>query len=600
MKLISILLCSFSLIFSTVELRPQGTLDSKVKLAESYDNIGDYINSSRLYLELLNSNPNKIELLFAYANAMMKQNKYSELLPKIDQYLNKVPSNDLYNLKAVIHWKLGKIEDANAAWKKAITEFKPTVQLFQNTAASQSNLMLFDKAVETLTQGRKVLDTKDIYIDELSKLFTALRDYEKAIKEIFHLFEMTRNYPQTQGRLQALTFDANSKKYILEQLKAKESDPNRGYRVLYAWFLASIGEFEKSLAMYIAIDKESKGRGAEIYTFATSRHKDGQYEIAQKAYEALLAMGKDTPYLLNALFGYNRVIEHQLIERQGTSNAEFINLIEKYREIIKLYPNSNFSYDAQYRIAYIYFNNLRDYDKAITELQQLIKLPSHDPKVPKYYNLLGDIYLYTDKIEDAKSAYSKSLTASTSQSQNDKNYAQFKLADIHFYTGATDSALNIYNNLSTLTDQNIANDAIEKSFFIEQNKSMNKAISDFAMAEKYEFQDKDSLAILKYKECISISSDELLEEATLRLSMAYTRSLKKQEAIQTLEQYLKDTPETINIDKVYYYLANAYLDNKQYDEAEKTFTTILEKFPRTIYLEDCRTKVRDIRSRKHS
>lgn len=600
MKHLTILLCSFFLIFGTAELRPQGTIDSKIKLAESYENTGDYINSARLYLELLESNPNRIEFLFGYANAMMNQNKYSEALPKVEQYITKMPSNELYNLKAVILWKLGKIEDANAAWKHSIKDFKPTVQLYANTATAQSNLMLFEKAVETLTEGRKVLNNTTIYIDELSKLYTALRDYEKAIKEIFNLFETTRNYPQVQGRLQALTFDANSKKYILDQLKGKENDSNRGYKVLYAWFLASIGEFDKSLAKYIEIDKESKGKGAEIYTFANARHKDGQYEIAQKAYEALLDMGKETPYLLNALYGYNRVIEHQLIENKGSSDADFTSLIGKYREIIKLYPKSNFAYDAQYRIAYIYFNNLRYYDKAITELQELTKLPAHDPKMPKYNNLLADIYLYTDRIEEAKSIYSKSLTSSTSQADNDKNYAKFKLADIHFYTGNLDSALAIYKELANLPEQNIANDAIEKSFFIEQNKNMNKAITCFAMAEKYEFQHKDTLAVRKYKEAIEVASDELLEEATLNLSMAYTRLLKKKEAIETLEKYLKENPETVNIDKVYYFLANAYLDNKQFDDAEKTFTNMLEKFPRTIYLEACRTKVREIRSRKHS
>ena len=593
------LVISLCLLFSG-EVFPQSANESKIRLAETFENNGDFQNSSRLYLELLNANPNNENYLFGYARSLMAMNQFSELLPTMEKYVNIKPSNKLYNLYAEVLWKLGKTNDANTAWNNAIEKYQDNPESYKNTAISQSNLMQFNKAIETLEKARKQYNKKDIFIDELGKLYTAVGDYVNAINEIFAFFEASRNFPQTQGRLQALSFSGDAKKYILESLQAKENSPNRSYKILYAWFLASIGELETSLKKYAEIDNESKAKGAELYTFAIARQKDGQNDIALKAYGMIIDMGKESPYMLNALFGYNRVVENQMIQKADYNPKEYEKLIGRYRNIIDLYPNNNFAFDAQFRIASIYFNNLKEYPKAINELNNLIKLSGNSAQSLKYYNLLGDIYLYIDTLDKANEYFAKTARSNFGGTENDKYYGAYKIAEILYYQGYLDSAKKIYEELATISDANIANDAIEQSFFIEQNKNLLKAIKDYALAEKYQLQNRDSLAIMKYDEVIKYGSGEIIENAILNKASIFVSIGKYKETIDLLNGFIKEFSESINLDKVYFNLGNTYLLNNQPGEAEKVFTNILERFPRTIYLDECRAKIRQIRTRTNS
>lgn len=592
--------CILAILLININLFSQNITEQKTKLAETFENNGDFKSSARLYLELLNANPNNDDYLYGYSRALIAQNQYSELLPTIEKYISLRPSNKLYNLYAEVLWKLGKTEEANSAWAKGIDINKNDVNSYKNTAISQSNMMQIKKATETLEKARTQFKNKDMFVDELSRLYTASGDYRKAMEEIFLFFESSGNFPQTQGRLQALTFSGDAKKYILENLENKKNSPNKGYKILYAWFLSAIGEFEKSLALYTEIDNESNAKGAELYNFALARQKDEQYEIALKTFGKIIDYGKSSPYLLNALYGYNRVLESQISLKSFFNSKDYEELIRRYKNIVELFPNNNFSFDAQYRIATIYFKNLNRPEQAIEELNKIITVSGNSPIAYKSYNLLGDIYLYDNDINKAEVFYNKNASVNLAGLENEKNYAIFKIADILYYTGNIDSAAKIYSALAKITDANIANDAIEKSMFIEQNKNSAKAIRDFAIAEKYNFQNKDSLAVLKYDEAAQFGSGDIIEMSILNKAEIFKEAKKYSETIELLKKFTIDFPESINIDKVYFNLGNVYLLNNQPDLAEKTFAMILEKYPRTIYMEQCRNKIRQIRSRINS
>lgn len=596
MKYIKFLIITISLLLINTAIYSQTSANqSKIKLAETFENSGEYENASRLYLELLDDYPNNDNFLYGYSRSMIALNMYSKLLPTIEKYVNIKPSNKLYNLYAEVLWKLGKIDSANLAWENAINKYPQNLESYKNTSISQTNNMQFNSAIATLTKARIQFKNKDLFIDELSKLYNAIGDYKNAVSEIFAFFETERNYPQTQGRLQALTLNNEAKSHILDKLKSNKDNPNRGYKVLYAWYLSLIGDYEASMQQYTEIDKESNSNGAELYSFALARQKDEQYDIALKAFGKVIDFGKKSPYLLNAMFGYNRVIENKMLLNKNLDNKEFEYLIKKYREIIELYPNNNFAFDAQYRIALIYLNNLKEIDKSINELNSLLtKIKTHS-MVYSINNTIGDIYLYKDDLNKALEYYSKSSNIKLGGFENEKYYAMYKIAEILYYKGEMDSAQSIYSNLATIIDANIANDAFEKSVLIGDNKNLIKALNDYAQSEKLALQDKDSLAILKLDEVIKFSSGDLLELAIIGKSNIYIENNDYNNSIMLLTDFINKFPNSIYLEKVYFNLGNVFQLDNQLNQAETTFSKLLEKFPRSIYIEKTRNKIREIR-----
>ncbi len=101
---------------------------------------------------------------------------------------------------------------------------------------------------------------------------------------------------------------------------------------------------------------------------------------------------KNVPYFLTTLIigvlifscssgSNNRKTEQELYTQAQdfSEKGDFQSAIKAYQEILKLYPQSSRSYKAQFLIAFVYSENLKDKEKAKENYQiLLVKYPNCD------------------------------------------------------------------------------------------------------------------------------------------------------------------------------------------------------------------------------
>ena len=64
--------------------------------------------------------------------------------------------------------------------------------------------------------------------------------------------------------------------------------------------------------------------------------------------------------------------------KQFQEQSQFQNAVEKYEELIKLYPDSPLCAQSQFMIGYIYANHLQDFDKARAAYETYLSQYSDD------------------------------------------------------------------------------------------------------------------------------------------------------------------------------------------------------------------------------
>lgn len=203
-----------------------------------------------------------------------------------------------------------------------------------------------------------------------------------------------------------------------------------------------------------------------------------------------------------------------------------------------------------------------------------------------------------NKLEDAKLLFSNVRKKFEKLSPEEYYYALYKLAEIEYYSGNIDSAYSRYIEISNLTNTDVANDAIERILFIDQNRNFNKAFTLFSKAELLEFQKNYNLAIENYMSAYeSAPMSNLAELSLIRIAQIYFSQSKFSDAIKTMELLLDKYKETIYGDLALITIANSYLAEGNYDNAIEKYTDLLSKYPRSIYLEEARNKIRIIRNR---
>lgn len=587
------------LLFSFGFLHSQYNFTEKIKLAESYEKSGDYQNASRLWRELYDIRPERDDFFYGVIRTNKALNQFKDLIPFIENHLNIKKTSSLLALYGEILWLTGSFDEATKKWNQAIELFPNDNQTYIDVAAIQISLRLFERAINTYKIGREKLKNSTIFSDELSQLYTILNNYKDGTREILNYFEESRNQPITQGRINALINSTESKAYILEELRKRyknSDDPE--FRRLYAWYLRLINNHQEAFEQFKQIDRLVNAKGYEILNFANISLRDGEYSIALEAYAYLIDQGKSNTFFQNALFGYAKTLELSITKDEKLSKSKVLEIIDRYRRIISEFPNSQNSDEAYIRIANLFLYQLNEPEKAANELNTLLKVSGNRRITATASNLLGTIYLMQNKLEDAKLLFSNVRKKFEKLSPEEYYYALYKLAEIEYYSGNIDSAYSRYIEISNLSNTDVANDAIERILFIDQNRNFNKAFTLFSKAELLEFQKNYNLAIENYMSAYeSAPMSNLAELSLIKIAQIYFSQSKFSDAIKTMELLLDKYKETIYGDLALITIANSYLAEGNYDNAIEKYTDLLSKYPRSIYLEEARNKIRNIRDR---
>ena len=580
----------------------QNPSEQKYKLGFSFESNGMIKEAEKIYEELVKSDPDNRQYFEAYSRIMKQQSKFSILLPIVENFYKKNQTLEVINLLAELNWRLGKTDAANDLWNNALNKFKNNAVTYTKIAQTQVELKLYDKSIATLIQGRKDSGDETAFSESLIKLYIATGDFKNGYNEIIEVLAADMDLATAQGRIYALMTNDVSSGFLYERLKvlADKNPTNYVYQELFAWFLRTTNRLNDALEVYIRIDQLKNTKGFDILNFANLSSLDGQYDIALKAYEIIINQGKNNPYTSTALFGYTRTLENKLAKNgDKTKDADLKKIISSYEKIINDYPRTNQALDSRLRLASIYSDYLNNQDEAIKQLQMIIREVSNINKTIEAYIQLGKIYLMKNEITDSKIYFNKVIENSRYAKANEKDIAIYNLALIDYYLGNFDDAKRQFKVISLNPESDAANDALEKLSFLEENSTFVDPLKNFASSEYQLYQKKDKEAYdLFLQVAETAKSSSLGETALINAEEINFKNHYYSKCRDIINRIFSEYPNTINYDKLLMQVADSYFMESNFGEALKFYTEVLSKYPNSIYLDEARKKIREIRKDK--
>ncbi|MCX6153460.1 MAG: tetratricopeptide repeat protein [Candidatus Kapabacteria bacterium] len=597
-RLIFFILSNFSIV--SCLLHAQNINQDKYKLAESYERNGDYKSALRLIKDLYQTNLKNADYFNALVRNEKNLNQYSELLTIVEDRQKLVQNMQQYSLLGELYWRTGKIKEANENWEAALNLYSKTEDVYKYVAEAQIQVHQLEKAIQTYKKGENKLNNEFLFSANLSKLFIATGNYIEGSQEILDYLSKSHDLPLAEGQIYALMSDSKSKEFLKNLLKKRteDEDGNLILQMLYAWYLRTSGQFTDALDVYKRIDRISNAEGRELLQFADVSRSDGQYEIALQAYSLIIDMGKKSRFLASAMLGFARTAELRALNGEKPDKAEAQKIIGKYRQAIKEFPNDAIAADAMLSIANIQINYLNDEVAAKAELETVLKLFTNLPLIAEALNQLASIQIKADNLDEAAATLAKIINKRY-KTTNPKEYekAEFTLAKIEYYRSNLDSARAIFEKVARNYSSSVASEALDKYILLEQNKSLIKALVAYSQAEYLEARFKADSAFHLYESAARYCEGEpLSERIKIQICEFLIRIKDIEKAKLNLLDFLKNYPESIYTDKALLLLGNSYYSTNEKSEATQKYNEILNRFPRSIYLQEVRDKIRKIKA----
>lgn len=593
MRLIPILL----LIITSITIA-QNINEQKYRLAEGYYKAGDVESAEDILLEIHKNEPTNPKYFTLLIDVMRQQNKFSDMKDIVIELNKTNPNKNSLNLEAELHWRTGEVDNSNKIWEDLIKKNDKDPNIYSMIAQTQIELQLFEKAISTLKSGRDNLNTEDAFSDALSRLYIATGNYQKGIEEVINLLLDKKDISLAQGRTFALMTSDEAQNYIdsiLEEELSKK--PNNFYLLeLYAWFLNNSARQEKALEIFIKLDKLKNTGGREIINFANTARNDGKYDVALKAYSYIIKQGKENRYTPSALYGFSRTLENKIALAEKFTPEEVNEVIESYENVLKDYPSTQNSAQAMNRIAVLYNEYLNNFEKAEEYLLNLKKNFRNMQVAAEGINYLGNMYLQVNEEDKSKDAFNFVINSFRNGRFDEVNEAKYNLALITYYKGELDTAKTLFKQLSTISDSDISNDALNKMILIEQNKDFPDLVKEYSRYELLEKQGKSDKAIEILEKIIQKNEEASildLAELTLAEKLLITETNK---GISILLDFISNKAESLYHDKSLFLLASYYMETGNKDSAINYFKKILSEYPNSIYLQDSRQNIRILRN----
>lgn len=599
----NILVFTSILFISLSQVYAQSTLERKVSLAQNYEKSRQVDNAIRLYEEVLQQDGKNTEAFQGLVRSYRYKNMNTELLEILQARLEFEKSSLNYIMLGEAHWKAGNPNKADDAWAKAIEKEKDNQFTYEHLADIQSKLQLYEKAIITYVKGREEvgrINDATPFVDELSKLYVAVGNVEKAMDESLTMLVETGALAEVEARIFVLMQDKENQKLIDSKLADFADDYSSNYMAmeLYSWYQTNIGNYEKAFEYTIKADEISESGGKLILTFGNNAKRDGETDIALDAFQYLIDEGRDNKYFSSATYNFTKTLESKFLFQETIDENKVVEIIDKYETIIDGFKNTTTAADAYLEKARLEKDYLNDLDAADQTLKDLINNIPGARQSGYALIQLGDIYIVKGNLNLAMDYIDRAVARYSRTEIGLKEKAEYKFGIIQYYKGDLDSAQAIFNRLSKAIDSDIANDALEKNSIISDKEKERSMTELFAKSEYALVQNDTSTAIdnfITIVEDLSNYDTEVWQRSNLLLADIYQNKGEPDNAAKYLKNLATNLTDGVHTDKAIYRLASIRAEQGNNQRAIELFSKILVDFPDSIYLKEARAMIRKLR-----
>ncbi|MCS7027209.1 MAG: tetratricopeptide repeat protein [Bacteroidia bacterium] len=574
----------------------------KAQLAKQYLDNQEFDKAEQLYKELMETNKQEESYVMYYNTCLVAQKKYVEsekLLTK------KAKKNPLYALElGYTYYEWGKMTDAERTWmpllkpKSVNKDYFVTVGMF----FSQKNLPYWQ--IRTYQEARNYFKDDYLFSEELIELYGETKNITQAVAEFVRLLKKKPNELQmVQTKVtNIINSEEDFKKAeqgILQEIAQDEN--NTVMKELLIWLYLQHKDYENALIQAKALDRLNKERGYRIVDIAEVAEQNKNYPVAIEAYNYVIQRYPNDVYHEKASMGKARVSELQATEKTTIDKNEIQTVIQNYKNHIQQFGKNQKTVDAMYRIAYLSVFYLYDLDQANKYIEEILSNSAAAFKRVDALLLKADICIIKGDFDTAENIYIEIQQQNKDAVQ--ANLAKFKHAQLSYYKGEFALANSRLKILKQGTHNDIANDALKLSLFIQDNTIMDSnttVLRHYARAELLDYQNKKEQALLCLDSLIQkYPTHPVIDDAWFLKAKIYTSLQKIDKALSCYQEIMEKYSNDILADDAMYLTAKIYDEfYQEKDKALALYQDFLARYPGSLYITQVRKRIRELRGEK--
>jgi outer membrane protein assembly factor BamD (BamD/ComL family) len=574
--------------------RPSTQMRDLYLRAQELESFNRFDQAAELYQRLCEANPAD---LLAYAGArrcLLQLHRYAQLEQLILRLQQSYRHLQFEADLAELFYLQGQKERALQRWSDIVDANPLSEEAYQLVGGALEGYELWPEALSVYQKGRKRLKRPQAFALEISRIQYHEQHYDESSEELLVLL---KSAPEQFGMVQAqfLNFMSEQPAFaamtraIERAIKADRSLAISGYQILGA-ACTQAKKYDTALSHYIQLETLTKSGemaalpGHFIFALGMTALNDHSYVEARAAFTRIVEQYPASPYRRRAELALAEIYEQR---------KEFPQAILAYQQFVGRYERAAETWSALMKIGDIQFIGLFDLDAAEKTYQKI----ADDRSASGYrWNAglrLGDVAIAAGNLDRAKVCYERVAKEAPENAEVSKE-ASLGLAQVAYYGGRTTVALAVLARLlyakPTSPPNKIENDALELYLLLSENKNDSLAVGQlgeaaFKMAQHQYAAAAERLLGIRGK---------LQAEARMLLIAAYRKLGQAGRALSYCDS-LQQNEEAPLADRALMLEAELYLhDLADPALARKKYETLLEKFPQSVYIEEARTRVREL------
>jgi len=604
--------------FTLITTRAQDVeVAARLRLAQSFEQAGDWERAATIYEELHKADEGNYIIFDGLRRAYTQLKKYEEAISLVSQRLSMHLKDPLLtSILAGLYYDSGKEHAADSLWRQVLASDRKNPGLYRIVATHMLEHRLYDMAIQAYLSGRKEGVGEDAFAEELGSIYSALQQYGAATTEFVRMLKKSPDQlPYIENRVASFTMrnDGLRASTTIVQEETRKSPNNITLRMFLAWLAMEGRDFESAFVQYHVIDSLKKAKGSELYNFAQRLMHEKAFRVSARAFREIIdQQAVVSPTILpQARFGFARAVEELSTEtdtstltienaRQALSwpvsetQPSFQGAIALYGRIVTEYPNSDLAGQALYRIGMIRLNKFFDLDGALTAFQDSRKSAKSQNVQFDASLRMAEVMVTQGRIRLARNEYIP-LLHSTMTSYVDR--AIFGMAELDYFEGAFDSSLAKLALLTSNTNIDLANDALQMQYFIQENKNNPQLLNEFSKADLLARQRKYSEALAALKVIVAQNPNAfLVDDGMMKMGEIQLTLRQTADALATFEKLANEMPTSILRDRAQLRIGEVYQNNlRDKGKAIEAYETLLAKYPNSMYAEEARKRIRLLR-----
>tara|TARA_B100000945_G_scaffold138998_1_gene111238 strand:- start:1579 stop:3504 length:1926 start_codon:yes stop_codon:yes gene_type:complete len=602
----------------------------------TFERMGKFELAENIYLELLNSDPKNSRFYFQLKSLYKRNNSYLKLEKLLENRIKLFPKDFQTKVEiGDIYFKSNNKEKAIEYWDDLLFEFKSNKTiyylLFQIFSANE-----LDKKLSSLVEkGRLEFNEPNFLSYELGNYKSAKLDFYGSIQEYLKFLKTNPNQLNIISSKILVFSDDSKNKNIIEKsfddffiknnkinnkvivhvfidflLKTKnysealnqlfflplDDENDYQFQINFANNLRNEKEIEASIQVYSNILTSLKSENQLLQKSLSKLTGKILYGIAL-SYEQKIKPDIETK-LISGLFSNNFFFQSKIFVNKNFSTSLINETFSMYDSILIKTNENDFSSQAHYRIGELRYLINNDFQGAINSYKSASNNDNRNISLKSNLRI-SDVYFTSGEIK--KSIFHlENMTQNSNFDSKEKELIKINLIKKYFLNGELDKCEFILSELilSIKYEDKFFNDLIELKRYIDKHFSKNddynkSAFLNYLIGEKYLAQNKIVESISFFQKVLdNYDKTSIIPETTFRLAQINQHLENYQKSISLLESL-----ENTNLESESIVLISEIMDKNLDDkiQAEKLYFQFLEDFPKSIYTEPIRFRLRQIK-----